>query len=185
MMRQLILPAAELPLTLQDQILAFLRPAWLEGFIAADQARDWLSHQENHPVHLVLVDDSCLISHAAVVWKYLEHAGATFKAYGLAEVFTQPACRDRGYGRRIVEAATTYIKRSDGDIGMLWCPPSLKRFYARHGWMGMEQSETLIGPREAPTVYHLLLMMLFLSQKGQHGRASFKTEPIYFGPKAW
>jgi aminoglycoside 2'-N-acetyltransferase I len=185
MVRQLILPTTELPLFLQDQILTFLKPTWPEGFIAADRARDWLSHQENHPVHLILVDDSCLISHAAIVWKYLEHAGATFKAYGLAEVFTHPACRGRGYGRQIVEAGTAYIKRSDGDLGMLWCAPSLKRFYARSGWVGMEQAETLIGPKEAPLVYRLLLMMLFLSQKGQHGRASFETKPIYFGIKAW
>lgn len=185
MMRQLIFPAAELPPTLQDQILTFLRLTWPEGFVEDDQGRDWLSHQENHPIHLVLVDDSCLISHAEVVWKYLEHAGATFKAYGLAGVFTHPACREQGYGRQIVEAGTAYIKTSDADIGMLWCAPSLKRFYARSGWVSMEKSETLIGPKEAPIIYRLLLMMLFLSQKGQHGKASFENEPIYFGLKAW
>ncbi|MEW5960070.1 MAG: GNAT family N-acetyltransferase, partial [Chloroflexota bacterium] len=158
---------------------------WPEGFSEQDQRQDWLSHQENHPIHFVLVDDSCLISHAAVVWKYLEHAGATFKAYGLSGVFTQPACRERGYGSRIVEAGTAYIKAGDADIGMLWCAPSLKRFYARSGWVGMEQAKTLIGPTAAPRVYPLLLMMLFLSQQGQDSRAAFEDEAIYFGLKAW
>lgn len=185
MMRQLISPTKELPAILQCQILSFLRMTWPEGFITEAQRHEWVSHQENHPLHFVLVEDSFLISHAEVVWKYLEHAGVIYKAYGLSGVFTIPAFRGRGYGHQIVEAGTAYIKTSDADIGLLWCAPSLNRFYARSGWVGMEKSTTLAGPQEAPNVYHLLLMMLFLSQKGKRSQPSFESDPIYFGLEAW
>jgi len=185
MIRQVIYPTKELPAVLQCQILSFLRMTWPEGFITEAQRQEWVSHQENHPLHFVLVEDSFLISHLEVVWKYLEHADVSYKAYGLAGVFTEPAFRERGYGYQLVEAGTAYIRASDADIGMLWCAPSLKGFYARSGWMRMEMSKTLIGPKEAPSVYHLLLMMLFLSQKGQRSQPSFENEPIYFGPEAW
>jgi hypothetical protein len=131
------------------------------------------------------VDDSLLISHAAVVWKYLEHAGESYKTYGLSGVFTHPCFRERGYARQIVETGTAYIKCSDADIAMLWCAPSLKGFYARSGWIGLEKSRTLIGPKQAPIVYHLLLMMLFISEKGKDSQPAFESEPIYFGLEAW
>jgi GNAT superfamily N-acetyltransferase len=185
MMRQLIYLTTELPPTLQGQILSFLRMTWPKGFFEQNQTPDWLAHQENYPLHFVLVDDGMLISHTEVVWKYLEHAGETYKAYGLSGVFTHPSFRERGYGGQIVEAATTHIKRSDADIGMLWCAPSLKGFYSRSGWIGLEKSKTLIGPKEAPNVNHLLLMMLFLSQKGKHSQPAFESEPIYFGIETW
>lgn len=185
MVRQLIYPITELSLPLKCQILSFLRMTWPEGSFSQNQMREWVSHQENHPLHIILVDDGFLISHAQVVWKYLTHAGATYKAYGLAGVFTQPAWRERGYGRQVVNAGTAYIKSSDADIGMLWCAPCLKGFYAASGWLGMEHSKTLIGSPEAPLVYDLLLMILFLSPKGQTGRSSFENEPIYFGADAW
>jgi hypothetical protein len=170
---------------LQCQILSFLQMTWPEGSISQDQVQAWVSHQENHPLHFVLIDGGYLISHAEVVWKYLIHTGVTYKAYGLAGVFTQPAWRERGYGRQIVNAGTAYIQGSDADIGLLWCAPCLKNFYAASGWLGLEQARTLVGPPEAPRAYSLLLMMLFLSQKGQAGRPSFENDPIYFGVKAW
>jgi len=185
MVPQLIYTITELTLPLKCQFLSFLRMTWPEGFISEDQIREWDSHQENHPLHFVLVDGGFLISHAEVVWKYLTHAGETYKAYGLAGVFTHPAWREQGYGGQIVNAGTAYIKNSDADIGMLWCAPCLKRFYTASGWIGMEKSKTLIGPPEAPLVYGLLLMMLFLSQKGQIGRPSFENGSIYFGTGAW
>lgn len=185
MTRQLIYPRAELPLCLQCQILCHLRTTWPEGFSEEDPRPEWLSHLEHHPIHFVLLDGSFIISHAQVVWKYLEHAGETYKAYGLSGVFTCPDFREQGYGRQIVEAGTTYIKSSSADMGMLWCAPSLRNFYTASGWIGLDQAKTLVGSKDNPTVYHLLLMMLFLSPKGQQGRPSFENGPIYFGPEAW
>jgi hypothetical protein len=49
----------------------------------------------------------------------------------------------------------------------------------------MEKAKTLIGPKESPVVYNLLLMMLFLSEKGRSGQLSFEDDPLYFGVEAW
>ena len=38
---------------------------------------------------------------------------------------------------------------------------------------------TLTGPREAPTEYDALRMMLFVSGKGQAGRHAFETRPLH------
>ena len=100
------------------------------SYRASEYARS-LAQQENHPLHFVLVEEGLLIAHGAVVWKYLAHAGETYKAYGLSGVFIHPSFRERGYGRQIIEAGTAYIRNSEADIGLLWCAPSLKGFYAR------------------------------------------------------
>jgi hypothetical protein len=99
MIQQRIYPTSALPAPLQSQILTFLRVTWPKGFFDENEKRDWLAHQENHPLHFVLVDEGLLISHGVVVWKYLEHAGESYKAYGLSGVFTHPSFRERGYGR--------------------------------------------------------------------------------------
>lgn len=90
MIRQLSYPGPELPSILRDQVISFLVLPWLKGFLEAAQKQTWYSLQQNHPRHFVLVEDSLLISHALVVWKYLDHAGETYKAYGLSSVFTPP-----------------------------------------------------------------------------------------------
>ena len=51
-----------------------------------------------HPVHFILEEEDILMSHVAVVWKLLLHAGQGYKAYGFTEVFTYPP----GVGRDMV-----------------------------------------------------------------------------------
>jgi aminoglycoside 2'-N-acetyltransferase I len=184
MVEQRIFPSHELPSDLKWQILSFLRINAPEGFVGKNLWRDWISKEDDHPVHIVLVERGILISHTEVVWKYLEHAGELYKAYGLSGVFTYPTFRGRGFGKQVVEAGTQYIRGSDADLGMFWCQPRLKIFYAQCGWTPMEAATTLIGPKDAPVVSNELLMMLFLSGKGQKGRPALEREPIYFGEDA-
>ena len=63
---------------------------------------------------------------------------------------------------------------------MFHCDPSLRDFYARHGWEALEQATTYIGSIEKFIVDDEVLMMQFLSSKGQQGRTSFEHQPIYF-----
>ncbi len=185
MLRQKVYPITELPSTLRLQILSSLRQTGPDGFVEEQQVLDWVAHQENHPVHLVLVQDSVLISHAEIVWKQLNYGDEIYKVYGLSGVFTLPAWRGRGYGRQIVAAATAYIRASDADLGLLWCAPELRAFYVRYGWQAMSRLQTLIGPPDKPLVYPLLAMMLFLSPKGRRDSLIFETGSMYFGENAW
>ena len=175
----------DLPPDLKWQILSFLRATWPEGFEGALRLRDWISPPGDHPSHVVLVENDLLISHTEVVWRYLDHAGERYKAYGLSGVFTYPGLRGQGYGRQIVDAGTKIIRAGDADIGIFHCAPSLGPFYAASGWIPMTGVTSWVGPKSAPVVSDELMMMLFLSDKGQRGRAAFEHEPFYFGEYTW
>lgn len=182
MVELLTYTSAEFPESLRWQTLSFLRMHYPDGFTGENRLRDWVTSESEHPMYLVLVEQGILISHTNVVWKYLEHNGVTYKAYGLTGVFTYPSFQGQGYGSRIVAASTEYIWHSDADIAMFYCDESLKTFYARHGWIHMEDSVTFIGTKEQPErVDDEILMMLFISPKGQSGRQAFEGKPIYFG----
>lgn len=178
-------PQDELPPHLKCQILAFLRITYPEGFVGANRLRDWISTPDNHPVSILLVEAGILISHTEVVWKELRHADTSYKVYGLTGVFTYPAFQGQGYGRRIVELGSAYIDASDGDIGLFHCAPHLEPFYRQCGWTPMHHAITLVGNPATPVASAELLMMRFLSDKGQRGRATFEQQPIYFGANTW
>ena len=172
----------DFPAALKCQTLAFLRIQWPGGFMGENRLRDWVTKESDHPIHFVLVEAGILISHTNVVWKYLEHDGISYKAYGLTGVFTYPAFRREGYGSQVIEAGTNYIRQSDADIAMLYCDDSLHNFYAQHGWILMDDSISYIDSEEGPVlVEDEILMMQFISPKGQQNRISFEHQPIYFG----
>ncbi len=98
---------------------------------------------------------------------------------GLGNVLTYPSFRGRGYGRRILDAATRYIQTSDADVAALFCDPALEGFYSKSGWETIKGVATLTGAREAPTEYDALRMMLFVSDRGRAGRGEFETQPLY------
>jgi GNAT superfamily N-acetyltransferase len=174
-----------LPPDLKWQILSFLRVTWPDGFVGENRLRDWISPPEDHPSHAVLVENGLLISHTEVVWRYLDHAGETYKAYGLSGVFTYPSLRRQGYGRQVVDAGTEIIRASDADIGIFHCAPNLGAFYAASGWIPMAGVTSWVGPKSVPVVSDELMMMLFLSDRGQRGRPAFEREPLYFGEYTW
>jgi GNAT superfamily N-acetyltransferase len=180
-----IYPSNELPAHLKWQILSFLRITWPEGFIGENKLRDWVSSAENHSISLMLVEDEILISHTEVVWKYLDHAGETYKAFGLTGVFTYPAFRGQGYGKQIVERGTAYLEASDADIGIFHCDSSLKEFYAACGWIPMKSATTMVGSKDNPRVSDELMMMRFVTGKGKRGRPAFESLPLYFGKYTW
>lgn len=170
------------PADLKCQTLSFLRTHWPDGFKGENRLRDWVTKESDHPMHIVLVEAGILISHTNVVWKYLNHEGISYKAYGLTGVFTYPAFRGEGYGSRIIAAGTNYIQQSDADIAMLYCDDSLRSFYAQHGWIPMDHAISYIDSEDGPVlVEDEILMMQFISPKGQQRRKSFEGRPIYFG----
>ena len=182
MVELLTFTSADFPENLKWQAVSFLRVQYPLGFVNENRLRDWVTKEEDHPIYIVLVEKGILISHTNVVWKYLEHEGVTYKAYGLTGVFTYPSFRGQGYGSQVVAAGTEYIVKSDADIGMFYCDANLKSFYARQGWTHMDTSITFIGTKEQPQlVDDEILMMMFLSQKGQRGRQAFESKPIHFG----
>jgi GNAT superfamily N-acetyltransferase len=173
------------PPDLECQVLSFQRIHWPEGYTGENRLRDWIHHPDQHPTHVALIEDGVLISYAGVLWKELEHAGETYKTYGLSGVLTYPAFRRQGHGRQVVAAATDYIRRSDADIGLFTCAPHLKSFYETSGWKAMEGATLFEGPRADSCRSDELLMMDFFSAKGESSRSAFISLPIYFNETLW
>jgi GNAT superfamily N-acetyltransferase len=177
---------ADLPETLKWQIVSFMRVVWTDGFNGANRPRDWITRDERHPVHVVLVENDMLISYTGVVWQMLEHEGETYKVYGLSGVFTYPDYQGEGYGRQTVEAATALIRESDADVALLWCEPENRGFYQKCGWAYVEGGQTVLTNEDGKMMlFGERMMMLFLSDKGQQGRQAFETKPVYFGAESW
>jgi len=184
MLELLTCDQAELPEKYHWQILTFLRAQWPEGFMGENRSRSWITRPAFHPRSFLLVEDGLLVSHAQVVWKYLEHARQVYKTYGITGVFTFPALRGQGYASQVVHAATEYILRSDADIAMFHCDPGLAGFYSLCGWLPIYGAVTWIGARDNIVASDELLMMQFLSPKGECGRESFYRESIFFDEDA-
>jgi GNAT superfamily N-acetyltransferase len=185
MIEELVYPSNEMPPHLKCQVLSFLRIMWPDGFMDENRLRDWISHEEDHSISMMLVEKGVLISHTEVVWKYLDHAGESYKAYGLSGVFTYPAFRGKGHGKRIVDKGTSYIEASDADIGIFHCDMSLKQFYASRGWIPIETAVTLEGPKDNPVIDDEMMMMRFFTEHGKNGRPAFENIPLYFGEYTW
>jgi hypothetical protein len=173
-------PQSDLPPEIECQILSFLRIHWPDGFEGENRLRGWITRIDFHPVSYVLLENGLLIAHAQVVWKLLEHAGETYLTYGLTGVFTYPSFRGQGYGLEVIRAASQAITHSGADIGMFHCSPALGRFYALAGWTPMEGAVTYVGTRDAPVQVDELMMMQFFSEKGQRGRETFLSIPVFF-----
>lgn len=176
----LVAPQSQLNPQLACQILSFLRITWPEGFLGENRLRDWITREDDHPLSFSLVEYGLLIAHAQVVWKMLEHAGVLYKTYGLTGVFTYPSFRGQGYGLQVIQAATAFIVRSDADVGMFHCEPSLSTFYQKAGWLPMAGAVTLVGARANPVISEELMMMQFFSEKGQCGKETFLKVPVFF-----
>jgi GNAT superfamily N-acetyltransferase len=180
MVRLLDYPTEQLPPRWKWQILSFQRAIWPEGFTGDNRLRDWITKSDDHPISFLMVERHILIGHVNVVWKYLNHAGTTFKAYGLTGVFTYPSFRGQGYGSQLVKHATNYIITQDADIAVLNCEDQNVSFYQRAGWESLRHAHTLIGPRDNPMKVDEILMMRFISPKGRNARQAFEEGQLYF-----
>jgi GNAT superfamily N-acetyltransferase len=175
---------ADLPDHLRWQIISIIRMQWYD--IAGDYAGPPALPDEWHPAHVVGTEGDALVSYAGVVWRDIEHAGVTFRSFGLSTVFTFPALRRRGFGSEVVRCATARIRRAgDADLAVLFTTPGTAPFYERSGWQAMPSTEFLIGSRTVPTRHRDVSMMLFVSAKGQRHRSAFEHAKVYFGEDAW
>jgi GNAT superfamily N-acetyltransferase len=181
MVELLTFPTEQLPPIWKWQVLSFQRAIWPEGFVGENRFRDWITKREDHPVSFILVERDMLIGHVNVVWKDIEHAETAFKAYGLTGVFTYPAFRGQGYGLQLVQHATNYIDTQDADIALFNCDNAVIAFYQRAGWETFPQTQTFIGSRDEQFRVDEMLMMRFISSKGQRFRPSFEQGQLFFG----
>ncbi len=176
MIRLLSYRHEEFPTGLNWQAVSFMRVEW--PFINEGMLRETYP-PELRPIHFALVEDDLLLSYAATFRLHIEHVGEAYEMECLGNVFTYPASRRKGYGRRVVDAATRHIAGSGADIAALFCDPDLQGFYEESGWKPVVGAATLLtGGGGEPEEHHALRMMLFVSEKGEAGRHAFRTSPL-------
>ena len=138
------------PPVLAAQIASFFRIVWMHDLKGEDRFWTFFDSPEVD-AHFTISDRDVLISHASVLRRELEHLGNRYVVLGVGGVLTYPAFRGEGYGHRIVEAASDYIRKSDADVGILFTGMDLHPFYRQHGWTTLEREGVYQGDPQQPT----------------------------------
>jgi predicted GNAT family N-acyltransferase len=171
-----------IPRQLEAQIRYLLSTEWPGP--DADDAAQPLIDPKLHPTYVVLADGDQVISYSRTIWAMVSHLGQCFKLYGLGDVITRPEFRQQGYGGRIVEEATTYIKLDpDADAALLLTEPKLESFYRRSGWDSVPGLR--VTTSEEYSERATLPMMLFLSAKALAAQEIFSKHTLVLPGDEW
>jgi hypothetical protein len=68
MVELLTYASPDLPFNFKTQILAAMKTIWPEGFIGPYQQRTWVSREEFHPTHIILVEQGVVFAHTVMIW---------------------------------------------------------------------------------------------------------------------
>lgn len=168
---------SSLPDVLKWQAIAFMRVVWSDIFSGENQFMEHTYPPDHDPVHFGIAHGDSLISYASILKLNLVHNGCGYSVLGFGNMFTFPPYQNQGYGSQVLHCATEYIQNSSADLAMLFCNPRLEPFYAAYGWTA-SRGATYIGPVADKRRYEELRMMLFVSDKGKHGREDFENHPL-------
>ncbi len=169
----------EFPSNLNWQAVSFMRVEWPSILLGGHRLGTETYPAEHRPIHFVVTERNVLISYAAIMQLTLSHAGNTYHVAAFGNVFTFPAFRGEGYGRRVVDAATRYIQASAVDLGLVFCKPHLVPFYRASGWEAVDGAGTRVGTPDAFTDHPYHRLMLFVSDRGRRERSAFVQHPLY------
>ena len=174
--------AAAIPLPLEAQIRGLLHAEW-PG--TDEDTVSSLIAPELHPVHFVLAEGNQVVSYTRTIWATVFHRGQGLKLYGLGDVVTRPEQRQIGYGGRLVEEATSHIRRDEeADAAVLLTEPTLEQFYRRYGWEQVAGLRVATGDSQGTAVAPFA-MMLFISPRARAARDLFADDPLVLPGDEW
>jgi len=172
---------ADCPSYIRTQIIQLLRIEWPHTY--RNDKADWPTESaELNPTSFVLMDNGMVLSHAAVPRKTIEHCGKNYLAFGLSSVVTRQALRRKGFGHRIIECATNYMKQENADLGVFTCDSHLAPFYTFSGWEVAYNVPLIGGTIEKPfpsDKIGKLTIIQFFSEKAMKYREEILSRPIY------
>jgi GNAT superfamily N-acetyltransferase len=174
----------EVPRDIAVQIASYVRVQW-PGLIG-QSAPLWESTP--YPVdgrHFVLMDGDVLVSHALAHRRQVEHDRETWQVGALSSVFTYPTHRGRGFGEKVVGAASEFLRRDAIDLALLFCGERVAPLYRRAGWQIVESAKILYGDPAGPSTESCITMGIFLNAKGESARTVLQREPVYVGRRTW
>jgi GNAT superfamily N-acetyltransferase len=90
-------------------------------------------------VHFLLYSNGRTVSHVGILKHVVTVNGETVTVAGLGGVVTLPEAQHKGFARRLVQHAMTFIQRDwVVDAGLLFCRPQMVRYYEALGWQVVE-----------------------------------------------
>ena len=145
-----------IPDELERQIRAALSTLWPE-LEPIDYAKPLIDPAFN-PTYFVVCDEGSLVAYTRTICARVAVHGYSMKLYGLGDMLTVPKQRLKGYGSRILRAATAHITAdAEADAGILVSEPQLELFYQQCGWSHMPDVRIVTDEGEARFVMMLLL----------------------------
>lgn len=166
------------PASLQYEIEFLLRSEWPIKPEDENKDPDW-----NITHHIVLSDESGVLSYASIARKSLSHQSEEYNIIGMSGVITKPDQRGKGHGRKVITEATNIIKNSNADLALF--NTAQVGLYEKFGFERLPEAKILKGDPTNPEIYPEDVFALFLSTKARDHRKDFETIPIYFGRKIW
>lgn len=127
-------PEADTPGFLRAQVRAAQEQAWPSQEAAQAASLEPVHDPALRPVSLILVDKDEVLSALDLLFKTIEHAGATWDAVGLSTVVTPVAHRGHGHGHQLVSYARRTLADRGVDVALFTCDRPLQRFYTDAGW---------------------------------------------------
>ncbi len=86
-------------------------------------------------VHIVLDVDGVPASHVGLIDHTVDVGGRPVRVAGVGGVATNNELHGRGYARKAMNYATTFMRdEMKVEFGLLFCLDPLKPFYAQQGW---------------------------------------------------
>ncbi len=167
-----------IPQAIRDEIEAILRAEWPIKLKDKNIPADWdVTH------HIVLSDNTGVLSYAAIVRKNLSHHSQTYNIIGISGAITRPDQRGKGNGRKVITEATNIIKNSNVDLALF--NTAQVGLYEKFGFERLPEAKILKGNPTNPEIYPEDVFALFISEKAKGHRKDFETIPIYFGQRVW
>jgi GNAT superfamily N-acetyltransferase len=99
--------------------------------------------------HFIGYEDGNAVAHAGTLRHVVRHKGNDLCLGGLKSVLTAPEARGKGYGSKVIRAATDHMAQElSVDFGLLFCKESLLEFYADLGWEHVANDVLIIHPED-------------------------------------
>jgi len=136
-------PETNVPAELRKQVLRLHAEAWPD--------LELHGHDPSlRPLSMLLLDEGRVVSALDILSKDIHHRREAYAASGLSSVVTDPAQRNHGFGRHLVQTACEEIGRRRADLGLFTCDPSLQRFYEKAGWRRLSGTVLIGGTPDQP-----------------------------------
>jgi len=174
----LLYKESEVPNELQMQVFALKRNAWPE---LSPHPHDPLLS----PVSMLLLEHGRVLSSLTILSKRIAHCGQDYAASGLSSVVTLKEARRKGYGRRLVIAASEVIESQGTDLGIFTSDTVLRPFYESCGWQVLPNCVLIGGTVDRPFAsdqFDKVTFASFFTPKAVESAENFRNSRIALYP---